>query len=275
MLHGAGLHHIAYDLEGGGVDDPLRPFFCRMGSKFAFRNKILPHIPPHKKYVEPFAGVGGIFFAKPKAEQNVLNDLDKQTAANFRLLQKAPVDVEAYPDASTLEAHKRLIVGKPTGVAGRIAKQMVQTCSGFSGVPATTAKQVYRHPSIRRKAKHMEEYKEKLKGVKITSADYAKVIKANDGPNTFFFIDPPYENTDKSFGYAEDKGFDFERLANVLSHIKGKFLMTMNDSPRIRELFGKFHIKGVKADSNMKSVTTHGKTKKYERHEVFVMNYNR
>ena len=67
-----------------------------------------------------------------------------------------------------------------------------------------------------------------------------KIIKKYDDAHTFFFLDPPYENTDKDFQYAEDVGFDFERLADELRGIKGKFLMTINDSPTIRRLFKDF-----------------------------------
>ena len=68
------------------------------------------------------------------------------------------------------------------------------------------------------------------------------IYKYNNA-ETFFFLDQPYENTNKDFGYAEDADFDFERLATLLRLIKGKFLMTINDSPDIRRLFKGFNIK--------------------------------
>ena len=279
LLHGAGLHHWAYDvsgddLEGGGEDDvSLKPFFCRMGSKFLLRKMIVPMIPPHQKYVEPFAGGAAIFFSKDKAVKSVLNDLDKETAGALKLLQHAPTALDQYPKSDTLAGHMRIFNTPPAGTAQKIARQVVKTCSGFSGTPVENSKRIYKSPSIQTKVKHIEDYKEKLKGVKITSQDYAKVIQQNDGPNTFFFIDPPYENTAKSAGYAEDKGFDFERLANVLSHIKGKFLMTMNASPRIRQLFSRFNQKPFTALSNLALKETSGKRKAYERQELFIYNY--
>jgi len=260
-----------YELEGNGDTDDvsLKPFFCRIGSKFLLRNLILPLIPPHTTYVEPFAGGGAIFFAKPKAEKTVLNDLDKETAANFRLLQHAPTDLDAYPEATTVEGHKRIFNMTPKTNADKIAVSLVKNCDGFYGTPVLQAKAIVKTPSIHRKAKKIEEYKEKLNGVRITSEDYAKVIKDNDGPNTFFFIDPPYEDTSKTFGYAEHEGFDFERLVTVLSHIKGKFLMTMNDSPSIQKLFSKFYQRRFKAKSNISSSSKTG----YTRYELFISNY--
>ena len=258
---------------GCGVDDdPGRPIFCRVGSKYLLRNQIVPLIPPHTKYVEPFAGSSAIFFAKPKAPKNVLNDLDATTIKGLNLIKNAPVSMFAYPDANTIDAHKALFNRTPTTTGHKIAKQIVHTCSGFSGRPVKKDKDIYRAPSIRTKVKHIAEFKEKLEGVKISSLDYGKVVSANNGKDTFFFIDPPYENTDKSFGYAEDMGFDFERLQRVLKSIKGKFLMTMNDSPRIRELFKMFYQRPFVAITNMHTVPGKSKAKKV-RKELYISNY--
>jgi DNA adenine methylase len=230
-------------------------------------------IPDHTTYVEPFAGSAAIFFSKAKAAKNVLNDLDKNTAEGLRLLKQAPLELSAYPEASTVAAAKALFVKPARTVGQKIAHKLLQACNGFSGLAVSKPKQIYRSPSIHRKVKHMATYKDKLKGVKILSQDYASVIRSNDSPSTFFFIDPPYEKSTARLGYAEDKGFDFERLATVLKGIKGKFLMTMNDSPRIRELFKGFKQKTFVADTNMSSVQYSGKSKKYQRRELFISNY--
>jgi DNA adenine methylase len=275
LLRGAGLGGYGATLRmcGCGVDDdPGRPIFCRVGSKHLLRKQIVPLIPPHTKYVEPFAGSSAIFFAKPKAEKNVLNDLDYGVVQGLAMLKNAPTSMESYPDADTIPEHKALFDSKGKTMGQRIARRIVHTCSGFSGTPVKKTSQIYRSPSIRTKVKHIAEFKEKLKDVRITSLDYGKVVSANDGKDTFFFLDPPYENTDPKFGYAEDTGFDFERLASVLRGIKGKFLMTINDSPRIRDLFKAFHQRPFVALTNMH--TTPGKsTKKHVRKELYISNY--
>ena len=267
LLCGAGLHDIADELR-------LRPLFPRIGNKFALRNKILPLIPEHTTYVEPFAGSSAIFFWKDKADHNVLNDLDKQVVAGLRLLKTAPTDPAKYPQPQTLEAVKRQFVKPATTVPEKIVKRMIVTSSGFGGVAVTKPSGIYKTAGISRKVKKIADAREKLKGVEITSEDYAKVIRANDKPSTFFFLDPPYENSTKQMGYAEHADFDFERLVDVLKHIKGKFLMTINDSPRIRDLFSAFYIKPFVADTNLNTANfTKGKNKAYERKELFVANY--
>ena len=270
LLCGAGLHDIADELR-------LRPLFPRIGNKFALRNKILPLIPEHTTYVEPFAGSSAIFFWKDKADHNVLNDLDKQVVAGLRLLKTAPTDPAKYPQPQTLEAVKRQFVKPATTVPEKIVKRMIVTSSGFGGVAVTKPSGIYKTAGISRKVKKIADAREKLKGVEITSEDYAKVIRANDKPSTFFFLDPPYENSTKQMGYAEHADFDFERLVDVLKHIKGKFLMTINDSPRIRDLFSAFYIKPFVADTNIHQVNHRKDGKKvstpYERKELFIANY--
>jgi len=267
LLCGAGLHDIADEIQ-------LRPLFPRIGNKFALRNKILPLIPEHKTYVEPFAGSSAIFFWKPKADHSVLNDLDKAVVSGLRLLKTAPTDPAKYPQPKTLEAVKRQFVKPATTVPEKIVKRMIVTSSGFGGTAVTRPKQIYKTAGISRKVHKIADAREKLKDVEITSEDYAKVVRANDKPSTFFFLDPPYENSTKQMGYAEHADFDFERLADTLKHIKGKFLMTINDSPRIRDLFSAFYTKPFVADTNLNTANfTKGKNKGYERKELFIANY--
>ena len=40
----------------------------RLGNKKKLMDKLLPLFPPHKIYIEPFFGAGGVFFNKPKAK---------------------------------------------------------------------------------------------------------------------------------------------------------------------------------------------------------------
>ena len=50
--------------------------------------RLLPLIPPHKRYVEPFAGGAAVFFGKEPADEEVLNDRDPDIAFAYRFIQK-------------------------------------------------------------------------------------------------------------------------------------------------------------------------------------------
>jgi len=111
----------------------------------------------------------------------------------------------------------------------------------------------------------LENWKDALKDTQITNKDYGKIIHKYNHADTFFFLDPPYENTNTDFGYAEDTDFDFERLATLLRLIKVNFLMTINDSPNIRRLFKGFNIKPWKVKTPWQNAK--------DRKELLISNY--
>jgi DNA adenine methylase len=249
---GSGMTELAkllqqLQMEGGAElrSPSLSVPFCRQGNKFYHRKDIVPIIPPHKRYVELFAGSGAIFYNKAKADDNILNDLDKGVVQRFNMIKNASTDFSKYNQSLDSLAKVRAYYDKPAKTKeDKLLHAIIQTCFGFSGKPVVKSTGIYKPGNPLDKLKrHLDDWKEALKDTKIENKDYAEVIKKYDSPDTFFFLDPPYENTDKDFEYAQDEDFDFERLANVLDGIKGNFLMTINDSPNIRKLFKKFQVK--------------------------------
>lgn len=69
------------------------------------------------------------------------------------------------------------------------------------------------------------DYSIKLQDVQIECADALFIIRNRDTENTFFYVDPPYYNSDMGHydGYSLQ---DFEDLLKLLSEIKGKFLLS-------------------------------------------------
>lgn len=221
--------------------------------------------------MEAFVGSGAVFFNKPLAEKNVINDLDDDTVARFKLLKRAPDDLTKYrTDLNTLDKVKKFYDNHSGSDADKLTFEKIKTCNGFSGVYAKSSKLVYRKANPYSTIKNIKEYQDMLRRAVIENKDYESIIRKYDGKDTFFFLDPPYENTLVGFNYAEDKGFDFNRLAEVLRGIKGKFLMTLNDSPNIRRIFKGFVMKPFVAPNvwyNKKN------NQKKERREIFIANY--
>lgn len=58
----------------------------RLGNKKKIAADIIKHFPPHKIYIEPFFGAGGMFFNKPKAKYNIVNDLDSDVFNLFQVV---------------------------------------------------------------------------------------------------------------------------------------------------------------------------------------------
>lgn len=244
----------------------LKPPFCRQGNKYTLRNRIIPLFPQHTTYVEPFAGSAAIFFNKPKANVNVLNDLDKDTVKRLRLLKRVPKDKSKYKNLTSLKEIKHFFDNHTESDTDQLLFEKIKACNGFSGQPVVKSTQIYKNHNPIRILDRIDEYQDKLKGVTITTQDYANIIQKYDSPTTLFFLDPPYEDTSKTFGYAEDTDFNFERLNDILRDIKGFFFMTINNSPRIRKLFSNFIQKPVNVQ------TTWQITDKI-RKELFITNY--
>jgi DNA adenine methylase len=66
----------------------------RLGNKSKIAKEIQQHFPPHKIYIEPFFGAGGMFFNKPKAKYNIVNDLDSDVFNLFQVVMNRKEELE-------------------------------------------------------------------------------------------------------------------------------------------------------------------------------------
>jgi DNA adenine methylase len=66
----------------------------RLGNKKAIAKDIIKHFPPHRVYIEPFFGAGGMFFQKPKAKYNIVNDLDSDVFNLFQVVMNQKEELE-------------------------------------------------------------------------------------------------------------------------------------------------------------------------------------
>ena len=89
----------------------------------------------------------------------------------------------------------------------------------------------------------LEEAWRRLAHVLVECMDFRELIPRYDRAHTLFYLDPPYWNI---VGYEHNfVEQDFMDLAGVLSDIQGRFLMSINDTPEVRETFGRFNIEEV------------------------------
>ena len=94
---------------------------------------------------------------------------------------------------------------------------------------------------IRRLFGLITELKNRMANVVVENQDFETLIKHYDRPDSFFNADPPYFSTEDMYavGFNLD---DHVRLKNTLKNIKGKFLLSYNDCPEIRELYNGFSL---------------------------------
>ena len=66
----------------------------RLGNKSRIAPRILPFIPEHQLWLEPFFGAGGLFFNKPRAQRNIVNDLDSEVFNLFTVVVDRRAELE-------------------------------------------------------------------------------------------------------------------------------------------------------------------------------------
>lgn len=64
------------------------------GGKQNLLTTILPLIPKHNTYVEPFVGGGAIFWSKPKSEVEIINDNNRELINFYEVVQSEFVELE-------------------------------------------------------------------------------------------------------------------------------------------------------------------------------------
>lgn len=94
---------------------------------------------------------------------------------------------------------------------------------------------------IRRLFGLIKELESRMANVVVENQDFETLIKHYDRPDTFFYADPPYFSTEDM--YAVEFGReDHVRLRDTLKGIKGRFLLSYNDCPEVRELYEGFSV---------------------------------
>lgn len=221
------------------------------GGKQKLATKIISSIPDHIQYVEPFVGGAAVFFAKQPSELEVLNDTNKELINFYKVVQNDFVSLEKeiritlhsrdlHRKASVIYNHPDMF----NEIKRAWAVWVLSTqsfCSeldgsfGFDKTSNTTTKKI-----INNKARFTEDMAIRLQNVNIECADALYVIKSRDTVNSFFYCDPPYYNSDCGHydGYSIQ---DFENLLELLSSIRGKFLLSSYPSTILQKYIKKYN----------------------------------
>ncbi len=235
---------------------PVKPVAPYLGGKIRLAKRIIERIEAvaHTSYAEPFVGMGGVFLRRrqaPKAE--IINDLNREIAAFFRILQRHYVPfiemmrfqittraefnrlVDAKPETLTdLERAARFLYLQRTAFGGKVSGR------NFGVSPATPARF-----DITKLGPMLEDLHSRLAGVVIECLPYDEFIRRYDRAATLFYLDPPYHGNENDYGRGLFERADFERLADVLKGLSGRFIMSINDVSEIREIFAGFDIEAV------------------------------
>lgn len=223
-----------------------KPIIGRAGGKSRILKPILARIPPHTTYVEPFVGGGSVFFAKSPTPKEVINDKDAALYTIYKGVQDTPLCCHFTPSREHWISLKERS-NRGEALAPCEEMELIRYSFSLKGKPAGYAP---KSSNTQRGAmtKCYDAQHQRLQQTTVLNQDALDVIKAYDGKDTFMYIDPPYAGM---CYYGNMRlgnplcAITPDQLANVLRTVQGKFLLSYNDHPTVRDAFKGFKMEPI------------------------------
>lgn len=249
----------------------MNSFIKWVGGKRLLRKQILQEFPTDFfYYVEIFGGAAWMLFAKDRhAEMEVYNDINRDLVNLFRCVKyhgtalqeelkwylisremfEAAADTYRNENLTDIQRAARFFILIKCSFGGRM-----QNFSAGSTSFASTIRD-------------MERFQDRLKYTVIEQKDFEALIKLYNKENTFFYADPPYYQVEQYYqtDFSEQ---DHLRLHEALQSVKGRFVLTYNDCPFIRELYREYRMIPLERQSNMTAKNT-----KTSYREILIKNF--
>lgn len=197
---------------------------------------ILPLIPEHKIYIEPYFWWGAVFRAKKPAECEVINDvnmnvinfyevLKTQYEALHHKIEQTLLSRETYKKALLIYESPWLFADSPITRARSfyiVANQGFANKIGSRGYDRSNKTAVSFQNKI---GSFQKEMSDRLRHTQIEQNHAHRVIESRDDETAFIYADPPYINSCQGhYGWYTEEHFVCD--LNVLANIKGRFLLS-------------------------------------------------
>jgi DNA adenine methylase len=229
------------------------PIIPWIGGKRRLADTLLSRFPQHDCYVEVFAGGAALFFMRPPAKVEVVNDVNGDLVNLYRVVQHHLEEFvrqfkwalssrqvfkwtqETPPQILTdIQRAARFFYLQQQAFGGKV--------DGQSWGTATTQPAV----NLLRLEENLSAAHLRLDGVYVENLSWEACIDRYDRPHTLFYCDPPYWQTE---GYGVEFGWEhYERLAAKMATVKGKVIVSLNDHPDIRRCFQAFEMEELQLD---------------------------
>lgn len=218
------------------METTLKTPISYYGGKQNLVTTILPLMPKHTTYIEPFVGGGAIFWSKKPSEVEIINDYNRELINFYECVQNEFVELEKMVRISlhsrSIHADATVIYNNPHMfdklkrawavwvLAAQSFSSMLDGTWGYDKLKGTTSQKI-----ANKRDGFTEELAIRIQNVQIENTDALRIIESRDYKDAFTYCDPPYFNSDCGHydGYSKE---DFENLLKLLSRIKGKFLMS-------------------------------------------------
>lgn len=181
-----------------------------------------------------------------------INDINGEVMNFFRILQRhypqlmdtlrfqitsrrefdrlSSVDPKTLTD---LERAARFLYLQRTAFGGKVEGQSF-------GVTTTGARF-----NLMKIGSQLEAIYDRMAGVIIEQLQWRKFIERYDRPGMLFYLDPPYWGNERDYGDGVFERADYTEMADVLTGIKGHFILSLNAVEGVYQTFSDFDIEEV------------------------------
>ena len=199
--------------------------FTYYGGKTSLAPTIVSLLPPHRHYVEPFAGSLAVLLTKPRSAMETVNDIDQHLMTFWRVLRDRQAELEV---AMHLTPHSRAehIAARDLELEDEleIARRVwVLLSQGRGGTMRNTGWRFYRKPggSTYSMPDYLTAYAERvpptaarLHGVSLECRDALEVITDyGKHDDVLLYCDPPYLGSTRATNYRHEMTSTAEHVA--------------------------------------------------------------
>lgn len=231
------------------VPTPLNFF----GSKTKLAPQIVRHFPPHRTYVEVFAGGASVLLSKSPSAVEVYNDIDKQLVTFFRVLRdpelcaklriaaedtlysRAEFELAKQACSDPVEAARRFLVRHRMSHGGRGEHWSYSVATSRRRTAAAIRRWQWGVESL--PAIH-----QRLKGVQIECSGWRSIFERFDREDSLFYADPPYHPSTRIAGSYRHEltHHDHCELVAFLLSVQGMVVLSgyANETYRVLERAG-------------------------------------
>lgn len=286
----------------------IRTPVSRVGNKTSILHILYAVFPlKYGRFVDVFGGSGSVLLGKPEIHPfEVYNDFDRNLVNLFHCMKDRTMatirelgfcnlnsredfiairdffEKEVFDDKYLTEELRLTDIMLPPPEAYELKELRTRITEDYDVRRAAMFLKLLRYSysssgksyasqpfDIRRLFGLIKELESRMANVVVENQDFETLIKHYDRPDTFFYADPPYYSTEDM--YAVEFGReDHVRLRDTLKGIKGRFLLSYNDCPEVRELYEGFSVLDFSRTHSMAQRYEAGKEFK----ELLIGNYD-
>jgi DNA adenine methylase len=258
---GKDLETIKEEIEQLIDNKGVRKIIFFPGGDYWIANEILERLyrVGNGKYtfVEVFGGSGYIsqIIDRNKFPNIIYNDINDKLTALYKAVKEKPKELSfllfllPYSRSFNKIVRELLEKNKNLGELEAAALFFYLVNTSFMGGP----KKGFGY-AINPKRNTARDFRKKIRGildfaknweyVTIENLDFRKVIQLYDSEKTVFYLDPPYPDRSEDYYGITFTIKDFREMANMLTQIKGKFLLKVDDKAfnLIKDILGNYRI---------------------------------